>query len=280
MFDFREMTTSAEAVVTDVVRDARPVAGYACAALMRACFIPHILRAPLETLLDPPGRVFDPARALEVMLRVEQPGGHTEGSIAFGTIEVARWDALAKIEDCCPRARCLADRYCAGRLTDLVSVYVGGGWYRPGQTVRDLQDEMRAHVDVGYRRVKTKVGGLPLPEDCRRIEAVLRVLPPGVGLVVDATARFGREGGLAYADALAPHGLRRFEEPCDPPDFALHAEVVRRYPHPVVGGENRFSTPQVRNLVTFGGLRAGRDIVRIDRAAVMLAKHGWSRSWL
>ena len=28
--------------------------------------------------------------------------------------------------------------------------YVGGGWYFPGQTLGDLQDEMRGHLDAGY----------------------------------------------------------------------------------------------------------------------------------
>ena len=51
-FDFSEMTTSVVAVITDVVRDGKPVAGfafnstgrYACGAQMRARFIPRILR--------------------------------------------------------------------------------------------------------------------------------------------------------------------------------------------------------------------------------------------
>ena len=52
-FDFCEMTTSVVAVITDVVRDGKPVAGfafnstgrYACGAQMRARFIPRILKA-------------------------------------------------------------------------------------------------------------------------------------------------------------------------------------------------------------------------------------------
>src|SRR6201999_1668883 len=95
-FDFSEMTTSVVAVITDVVRDGRPVAGfafnstgrYACGAQMRARFIPRILNAKPETLLDASGENIDPAKVLAVMLQREKAGGHSERSIAIGTIEV------------------------------------------------------------------------------------------------------------------------------------------------------------------------------------------------
>lgn len=296
VFDFSEMTTSVVAVITDVIRDGRPVAGYAfnstgryaCGAQMRARFIPRILKADPESLLDDRATNLSPEKILAVMLRAEKPGGHTERSIAIGTIEVAVWDAVAKIEGL-PLAQLIADRYSGGRLTDPMPVYVGGGWYRPGQTIQDLQNEMQGHVDAGYRMVKMKVGGLPLAEDCRRVEAVLHALPKDVALAVDANARFERDEALAYADALAPFGLRWFEEPCDPLDYALYAEVASRYSAPVAGGENLFSTQDVKNLITFGGMRADRDIIQIDppqsygivqfaRTIDMLERHGWKRS--
>jgi L-alanine-DL-glutamate epimerase-like enolase superfamily enzyme len=137
--------------------------------------------------------------------------------------------------------------------------------------------------------VKMKVGGLPLAEDCRRIDGVLQVLPTGIALAVDANARFERAEALAYADALARFGLRWFEEPCDPLDLALYAEVAARYPHPVAGGENLFSTQDIENLVRFGGFRADRDVIQIDppqsygivqfaRTIAMLERHGWKRT--
>src|SRR6266446_395465 len=92
-FDFTEMTTSVVAVITDVVRDGRPVTGfafnspgrYACGSQMRARFIPRILAAKPEALLDVTGNNFDPAKVLAVMLQREKSGGHSERSIAIGT---------------------------------------------------------------------------------------------------------------------------------------------------------------------------------------------------
>ena len=99
------------------------------------------------------------------MMRNEKSGGHSERSIGIGTIEVAVWDAVAKI-DGKPLHRVLAERYNGGKVLDKVFCYVGGGWYAPGKTIKDLQDEMRRHLDAGYTMVKMKVGGAPLAEDC------------------------------------------------------------------------------------------------------------------
>jgi L-alanine-DL-glutamate epimerase-like enolase superfamily enzyme len=297
-FDFSEMTTSVVTVITDVVREGRPVAGfafnstgrYACGAQMRERFIPRILRADPATLLDRSGENFDPAKVLACMLQREKSGGHCERSIAIGTIEVALWDAIAKIESK-PLHRVLAERYNGGRIARAVFCYVGGGWYLPGRTIADLQDEMRRHLDAGYTLVKMKVGGLPLAEDLRRLEAVLAVVGSGRALAVDANCKFERETALAYAHTLAPYGLRWFEEPCDPLDFALLAEIAGCYAPPLASGENLFSTKDVENLARFGGLRPDRDIIQVDppqsygivqyaRTVAMLESHGWKRTSL
>jgi D(-)-tartrate dehydratase len=295
-FDFSEMTTSVVAVLTDVVRDGRRVTGfafnstgrYACGAAMRARFIPRILAADPQALLDAVQANFDPNKILAVMMQREKSGGHSERSIAIGTIEVAVWDAVAKIAGK-PLHRVLAERYNGGKIADRVFCYVGGGWYAPGQTVRDLQDEMRRHLDAGYTMVKMKVGGLPLAEDVRRVEAVKAILPAHAQLAVDANSKFGRDEALAYAKALAPFRLRWFEEPCDPLDFALLAEIASHYEPPLATGENLFSTQDVENLVRFGGLRPERnDVIQIDppqaygiaqyaRTVDVLARHGWPR---
>jgi L-alanine-DL-glutamate epimerase-like enolase superfamily enzyme len=270
-FDFSEMTTSVVAVITDVRREGRPVVGYAfnstgryaCGAQMRARFIPRILAADPDSLLDETGTNFSPARILTCMRQREKIGGDAERATAIGTIEVAVWDALAKIAGK-PLHRVLAERFNGGRVASRVFCYVGGGWYFPGQTRADLQDEMRRHLDAGYTQVKMKVGGLPLDEDLRRVEAVLEVVGAGERLAVDANGKFGREEALAYARGLAPLGLRWFEEPCDPLDYALYAEIADHYPAPLATGENLYALADVRNLARFAGLRPERDIIQVD----------------
>jgi L-alanine-DL-glutamate epimerase-like enolase superfamily enzyme len=296
VFDFSEMTTSIVAVITDVVRDGKPVAGfafnstgrYACGAQMRERFIPRLLKANPESLLNDSGDNLDPEKILACMMQREKPGGHTERSVAIGTIEVACWDAVAKIAGR-PLHRVLAERYSGGKTVDKVPCYVGGGWYQPGKGLESLQDEIREKLGQGYTTMKIKVGGAPLAEDIDRVEAALKVVDAGTNLAVDANAGFDRARALAYAQALAPYGLRWFEEPTDPLDYALLAEVAARYAPPIGTGENLFSTQDVRNLVRFGGLRADRDILQIDvpqsygivqfsRTLAMLEGHGWRRT--
>jgi D(-)-tartrate dehydratase len=225
------------------------------------------------------------------MMQNEKSGGHSERSVGIGTIDVAVWDAVAKIAGK-PLHRLLAERYNNGKVVDKVFCYVGGGWYAPGKTTQDLQDEMRRHLDAGYTMVKMKVGGMPLADDLKRVEAVKSILPKNGKLAVDANSKFQRDEALAYAKGLKQFGLRWFEEPCDPLDFALLAEIAAVYEPPLSTGENLFSTQDVENLVRFGGLKPQRhDVIQVDppqaygivqyaRTIDMLARHQWPRSLL
>jgi len=294
-FDFSEMTTSVVAVITDVIRDGRPVAGfafnstgrYACGAQMRDRFIPRVLKAPPDTLLDDSGENFDPAKVLACMMQREKSGGHTERSVAIGTLEVACWDAVAKLADQ-PLHAVLAQKYNNGKVQNKVPCYVGGGWYAPGKGIPELQDEIRRRLDEGYTTMKIKVGGMTVPEDVKRVEAGIAIVGASDRLAVDANAGFNRARALQYAQALKPFKLRWFEEPTDPLDYALLADVASIYDSPIGTGENLFSTQDIENLVRFGGMRPDRDIIQIDvpqsygivqfsRTLDMLKRHKWQR---
>ena len=295
--DFSEMTTSVVAVITDVLRDGKPVVGYAfnstgryaCGAQMRARFIPRILKAEPKSLLNAAGDNFDPDKILAVMMRNEKSGGHSERSIGIGTIEVAMWDAIAKIAGK-PLHVLLAERFGGDPTRTKCFVYVGGGWYAPGKGIPELQDEMKRHLDAGYTMVKMKVGGAPLDEDMRRIEAVKSILPSHAELAVDANSKFDRAEALRYAKAMTPYKLRWFEEPCDPLDYATLPDISDAYPHALSTGENLFSTQDVENLVRFGNLKpARRDVIQVDppqaygiaqyaRTLAALEKYQWPRS--
>jgi D(-)-tartrate dehydratase len=297
--DFSEMTTSVVAVLTDARNEGKPVTGfafnstgrYACGAAMRARFIPRVLAAEPDSLLDETGENIDPAKVLAVMMQREKSGGHSERSIPIGTIEVAIWDAVAKKAGK-PLHALLAERYNGGKRAEKVLCYVGAGWYFPGQTIRNLQDEMQRHLDAGYTMLKMKIGGLKLTEDMRRVEAVKAMMPPRAQLAVDANSKFDRGEALAYARALAPLNLRWLEEPCDPLDYALLAEIAGIYDPPLATGENLFSTQDVQNLIRFGGMRPERnDVIQVDppqaygivqyaRTVAMLEREGWPRSSL
>ena len=293
--DFSKMTLSLVAVITDVVRDGERVVGYGFnsngrygqGALMRERFIPRLLEADPKSLLDERG-VLSPERIWATMMQNEKPGGHGERSVAVGTIDMAVWDAVAKIEER-PLFQLLAERHGDGVARRDVFVYAAGGYYWPGQGIAGLEREMRSYLERGYSVVKMKIGGAPLGADRERIEAVLRLLGPGQKLAVDANGRFDLATAVEYAKALSDYDLFWYEEAGDPLDFALQAELANHYPGPMATGENLFSMQDARNLIRYGGMRPDRDWLQFDcalsyglveylRTLAMLKEHGWSPS--
>ena len=212
--DFTRMTLSLVAVVTDVVRDGSPVVGYGFnsngrygqGSLIRERFRPRVLEANAESLVDSTGENLDPAKIWSCMMTNEKPGGHGERSVAVGTIDMAIWDAVAKIAGK-PLFQLLAERYGDGSPDRRVFVYAAGGYYYPGKDLEALKREMAGYIERGYTVVKQKIGGASLKEDLARIEAVLSILKPGQRLAVDANGRFDLATAIAYAKALSRYDL-------------------------------------------------------------------------
>jgi L-alanine-DL-glutamate epimerase-like enolase superfamily enzyme len=292
--DFSQMTVSVVALITDVMRNGQPVVGfgfnsngrYAPSGLLRDRFIPRLKSAAPQEILDPTGENLDPFRIWDVLMKNEKPGGHGERSVAVGVLDMAVWDAVAKIVGM-PLYRLLADRFRNGRFEPKVFVYAAGGYYYPNKDLNALQNEMRSYLDLGYSVVKMKIGGVPLAEDLRRIEAVLTLLKTPDQLAVDANGRFDLATALVYARALAPYRLRWYEEAGDPLDYALQAELSNVYEPPMATGENLFSVQDARNLIRYGAMRPDRDILQFDcalsyglveylRILEMLQENGWS----
>ena len=292
--DFSQMTVSVLALVTDVVRDGKPVIGfgfnsngrYAPSGLLRDRFIPRLKAADSQALLNDAGDNLEPARVWDVLMRNEKPGGHGERSVAVGVMDMAVWDAVAKIAGV-PLYRLLADRFRGGVADARVFVYAAGGYYYPGKDLTALQNEMSGYLALGYSVVKMKIGGAPLSDDLRRIEAVLKIVKTPDQLAVDANGRFALNTAIAYRHALAPYGLRWYEEAGDPLDYDLQAKLAPYYQSAMATGENLFSVQDARNLIRYAGLRPDRDVLQFDcalsyglveylRILDMLKEHGWS----
>ena len=178
--DFSKMTASLVAVVTDVERDGRRVVGYGFnsngrygqGGLIRERFANRILEADPRRVLDETGDNLDPHKLWDVMMANEKPGGHGERSVAVGTLDMAIWDATAKIAGK-PLFRMLAERN--GREADpRVFVYAAGGYYYPGKDDTQLRAEMRGYLDRGGRERPLQPGtGHRLRQDAAAISPVL-----------------------------------------------------------------------------------------------------------
>src|ERR1700731_788617 len=192
--DFSQMTVSVLALITDVIRDGKPVVGYgfnsngryAPSGLLRDRFIPRLKAAEPASILDNTGDNFHPLKIWNVLMRNEKPGGHGERSVAVGVFDMAIWDAVAKIAGV-PLYRLLADRFRGGVVDAKVFVYAAGGYYYPEKGLSGLQQEMQSYLDLGYSTIKIKIGGAPLAEDLRRIETLLQIVKNSDQLAVDAT---------------------------------------------------------------------------------------------
>src|SRR5262250_2422833 len=168
------LTTSAVAVTTDVMQGGCPVIGYGFASigrfaqggLIRERFAPRLLAAREADVADQKGTNLDPFRAWRLMMANEKPGGHGERCVAVGTLDMALWDAAAKIAEK-PLYQFLGEF--VGKLAARkgVAVYAGGGYYFPSDDIPRLTDEVRQFLDQGYTHVKIKIAGRSLGEDLK-----------------------------------------------------------------------------------------------------------------
>lgn len=270
---FAKMDVSVLAIYTDAKVDGRQVVGYgfnsngryAQSGLLRERFLPRLREAEPASLIDETGTNLDPFRVWNTVMANEKPGGHGERSVAVGIIDMAVWDIVAKVENR-SLAQVLAERFGDGEADSRVPVYAAGGYYHPGKEVAGLKEEMRDYLEMGYVATKMKIGGLPLAEDLERVEAAIEVVGEASRLAVDANGRFDLRTALAFAEGLAPYGVRWYEEAGDPLDYALQRQLCECYSAPTATGENLFSHQDVRNLLRYGGMRADRDILQMDPA--------------
>jgi L-alanine-DL-glutamate epimerase-like enolase superfamily enzyme len=195
----------------------------------------------------------------------EKPGGHGERCVAVGALDMAIWDAAARIAGL-PLHAFLARRL--GRETPArpkIRVYGAGGYVYPRDDLARLRDEMRRFAALGFTHAKIKIGGSGLEQDLKRIEAAAAELPGGAHhLAVDAMNAYDAAGGLAAASALAPLRLWWFEDICDPLDLETQARVAASYDGAIAAGEALFSLAEARLLGRFGGLRRNRDVLVFD----------------
>jgi L-alanine-DL-glutamate epimerase-like enolase superfamily enzyme len=293
--NFKDMTDSIVAIVTDVIRDGKPVIGYgfpsigryAPTSILRDRMIPKLMNAAPEDVYTEDGSNLDPFKINTLLKKNEKPGGHGDRAHAIGAIDMAVWDTVAKIENK-PLYQLLGDRYNNGKYDKKIYTYAAGGYYYENGNIEKLKDELKSYLDLGFRDVKMKIAGADLKTDLKRIEAALTVLDgDGSRLMVDANGKYDLRKAVEAAVALRPYGLKWFEEPVDPLDYAGLNAVADYYDGSIATGENLFSYQDISNLLKFGGLRADRDYIQMDcplsyglteymRVLKLMKDKGWS----
>lgn len=172
---------------------------------------------------------------------------------AISAIDIAVWDAIGK-----ESGRSLHQML--GGHRDRVPAYMAGGYYGEGKGLEALQLEVAAKVSAGTRAIKMKIGAASQAEDLARIDAVRDAIGPEVALLVDANNAYSRIDALAMARALEERAIYWFEEPLSPDDVSGAAELAKRIDVPIALGENEYSLPGMRAILSAGAA----DILNAD----------------
>ena len=183
------------------------------------------------------------------------PAAAGEAVRAMSFIDIAIWDIIGKVLGQ-PVYRLL------GGDRDRVPAYVGGGYYEPGKTIEDLQEEMLGYLSLGYNAVKMKVGGLDLKEDAERVRAVREAIGADVKLMVDANHAWTSYQAITFSRMVEEQDLFWFEEPVPATDYEGGAEVCRALDIPVATGENEYLRWGFRDLIK----HRAADIIQADPA--------------
>ena len=188
------------------------------------------------------GRSFATAEEIDA-LHNALPCADWPESAAASAIDMALWALLARTQ-----RRPL--HVMLGATTNAVRVYASGGLYRDGDADRAeaLVNEVRRYRAQGFGHVKIKVGGLPLPEDIRRIGAARAVMADEGALWVDAVNQLNAANAVRYSEAYRDAGASAIQAPIAFDDYRTMASIGRSA-LPVIAGEASFSTGAFERLL-------------------------------
>lgn len=199
-------------------------------------------------------------------------------------------DVLAELTENTPSVQCAFDL----AFHDLLGLAAGlplhrllGGYRRRIQTsatisvapVKESVELAHDRARQGFRILKIK-GGLNAEEDVRRVRAVHKALPQ-LTLRLDADEGYSAQQALDVARALE-QDLEMLEQPTPAHDLEGLRQVTRHSPVPILADQS-VSGPETAleiaarraadglsvKLATCGGLRCGRQVDTIARAARM-----------
>jgi len=172
---------------------------------------------------------------------------------ALSAVDIALWDIKCK-------------RYAQplhgllGSFRDKVPCYASDGYYRTGEGVKELVEEIGHYVKMGFRAAKIKVGAIPLDEDVKRVKAIRDAFGYDLKLMVDANNGYDRAQAIAAGREYEKFKVEWFEEPIWPDDLDGAAAVCQALDTPVAQGELEYTKYGFRDIV----MRGAADILQPD----------------
>ncbi|MDD4537690.1 MAG: galactonate dehydratase [Lentisphaeria bacterium] len=157
---------------------------------------------------------------------------------AISGIEMAMWDIAGKHFNC-PLYSLLG-----GKMRDRVRMYANA-WFTGARSADEFAAKARETAALGITALKwdpfgkahLSISNGELQRAVDIVGAVREAVGPTVDLLIECHGRFNPYTALRIAAELAEFKPMLMEEPCPPDDVAAMAEVRRRSPVPIAGGE-------------------------------------------
>jgi len=166
-------------------------------------------------------------------------------SLAISAVDIALWDLAGKKQGE-PLWRML------GGYNPRVKVYAGGVDLH--FTLDALKEQACRFLAKGYGAIKMKVGRPRLYEDITRVEAIRKLIGPGIPLMVDANMGWTVDQAIRASHALTEFDIYWLEEPTIPDDLAGHTRIAREGALPIATGENMHTLYEFQNFITAGAV--------------------------
>lgn len=172
---------------------------------------------------------------------------------AISAVEMALWDIKGKYYNA-PVYELLG-----GRVRDRVRMYANG-WFSGAREPEDFAKAALAAKEKGVTALKwDPFGSAYMFMDAQQfshsieiVEAVRGAVGSSVDLLIEGHGRFDIATGIKIANALKPFNPYFFEEPTPPDSLDAIAEVRRKSPVPIAGGERIYSLTQFKEFLIKG----------------------------
>lgn len=196
----------------------------------------------------------------------------TQGLVgtAIAAIDMALWDALARVHD-------VSLLQLLGAAEKPIPAY-GAIGYDGSEKSAIAAERWARH---GFRGVKAKIGYPSVREDLETVRAIRKAMGPDIALMVDYNQSLTPAEAIERLRVLDSEGLAWIEEPTLAHDFQGHAAIAREIATPIQCGENWWGPLDMRHAIE---ARASDymmlDVMRIGgvtgwlRAAALGAAHG------
>lgn len=201
----------------------------------------HIIDTVLRPVLvgqeigeDSDQALADIERLWERMYRAILPFGRKGlAYMALSGVDLALWDLVGK------------------RAGQPVYELLGGLRHSEIPVYASIDAVVNDEVERGFKHVKLHLNrhSGDVPESIEAVLVARERVGADVKLYTDMFFRYDLESTLRMADAIFPYGVEWIEEPLSPDDLEGYAELVRRSPIPIAGGEHEYGVHGFREIL-------------------------------